>query len=160
MRKEQRAQQLTDARTYVIMNNLARASAFLERSGYRENGQIQIMFEEEAGAEKYVNFFRESRGRQEQWTYFFRSFSLGPKAFPPIEMADLAAHEGWRRTKEIWSSTPRALRKSFVAMLGTGQFELHAHGLREAAMNAERIRDLTVMFPDGLIPPEYRRPAN
>jgi hypothetical protein len=157
MLKEERVHQLTNERTYVIMNNIARASAFLEREGYRENGRIQIMFEDEAGAEKYIKFFRESRERGERWTYFYQSFNLGPKAFPPLEMADLAAHEGWRRTKEMWSHTPRALRKSFEAMIGTGQFELQAHGMREAAINAVQIRDLATMFPDGLIPPEYLR---
>lgn len=155
--EERRTHQLTNERTYAIMKNIARVSAFLDGAGYREKGQIQIMFEEEAGGGKYTDFFLESRERDESWTYFYQSFHLGPKAFPPIEMADLAAHEGWRRTKEIWSHTPRALRKSFKEMLGDGQFELNGHGLREAAINAERIRDLRRMFPDGLIPPDYRK---
>jgi hypothetical protein len=157
LRKERRNRRLTDERTYAIMNNIARVSAFLDRSGYRENGRIQIMFEDEAGSGKYVDFFRDARDRYEQWTYFYQSFNVGPKDFPPIEMGDLAAHEAWRRTKEIWSPTPRALRKSFIAMVGEGQFELHAHGPREAAINAEQVRDLCSVFPDGLIPPEYRR---
>ena len=159
LKEAEGADALTNERTYAIMNNIARVSAFLERAGWREYGRIQIVFEEEVGAGKYKDFFLESRARQERWTYFYQSFHLGPKHFPPIEMADLAAHEGWRRTKEIWSATPRALRKSFKTMIGTGQFELQAHGLREAAINAQQIRDLRQAFPGGLIPPEYVRPV-
>ena len=155
LQQEPAASTLADERTYAIMSGITRVSAFLERAGYREKGQIQIMFEDEQGAGKYLDFFHKSRERQEQWTYFYQSFSLGPKLFPPIEMADLAAHEGWRRTKEIWSNTPRPVRKSFVEMIGDGQFELHAHGPRESIKNAERIHDIAAMFPDGLIPPEY-----
>lgn len=160
LKQEGRRNPLTNERTYAIMNNIARVSHYLENAGYRDHGRIQIMFEAEHGAGKYTDFFLESRARNERWTYFYQSFHLGPKAFPPIEMGDLAAHEGWRRTKEVWSTTPRALRRSFATMIGAERFELQAHGPADAAKNAMMIRDLRGMFPDGIIPPQYGTSAN
>jgi hypothetical protein len=153
LQKERRKYKVVDERVYVVMANVARVGRFLTDAKYTDNGRIQIMFEEESGGGKYIDFFVESRKRKERWTYFFQSFDLKPKSFPPIQMGDLAAHEGWRRTKQVWNGKPDKLRKSFQAMIGTGRFELQAHSARDAVINGQRMRELWDKYPDGLIPP-------
>jgi hypothetical protein len=141
-------------RTQAIMSSLASIGAFFEKSGYRENGQIQVIFEHEHGAGKFGDFFNESRDRNERWTYFFQSFTTAPKSLVPLQMADLLAHETWRRTKQVRSDPSAPLRKSFERMLGDGKVSLLHHDRDHCAKNATMIRDLLSRYPNGLVPPE------
>lgn len=145
-------------RTQAIMSCIASVGTWLnEKAGYHVNGGIQVVFEHEHGAGKFVDFFNESRARKERWTYAFQSFTTAPKAFVPLQMADLLAHETWRRTKHVRSNPDSPLRKSFERMLGDGRISLLQHDRDHCIKNATMIRDVLARYPDGLIPPEEAR---
>lgn len=155
--KAQRKHPQGHPRTQAVMSSLASIGSFLEKAGYRENGQIQVVFEQEQGAGRFGAFFDDSRERKERWTYFFKSFTTAPKSFVPLQMADLLAHETWRRTKQVTSNPSSPLRKSFERMLGDGKVSLLNHDRDHCVRNAAIIRDVTSRYPDGLIPPEEAR---
>jgi len=147
-------------RTQAIMSSLASIQDFFEqKTRYREDGRIQVIFELEHGAGKFVDFFDESRERKERWTFFFKSFTTASKSFFPLQMADLLAHETWRRTKQVLADPTTPLRKSFERMLGDGTISLRHHDRTHCESNAKSIRDLVSRYPDGLIPPEDSKPA-
>lgn len=142
-------------RTQAIMSCLATIrDFFIERTHYREKGLIQVIFENEQGAGKFVEFFKESLERNERWTYFFQSFTTAPKSFVPLQMADLLAHETWRRTKQIRDDPAAPLRKSFERMLGDGRISLRHHDRGHCVENAAIVRDRLTRYPNGLAPPE------
>jgi hypothetical protein len=147
-------------RTQAIMSCLASIEDFfIQRTTYREKGRIDVIFENEHGDGKFVDFFDESLARRERWTYFFRSFVTRAKSFIPLQMADLLAHETWRRTKHVHSNPDAPLRKSFERMVGNGQISLRKHDRDHCVSNAVTIRDLLNRYPDGLIPPVDGRDA-
>jgi hypothetical protein len=149
--KEKRQHSGADPKTLSIMNCLAVVGRFLAKAR-EEKDKIQVIFEHEHGAGRFVDFFDEAKSRREQFTYCFKTFTTAPKSFPPLQMADLLAHETWRRTKEIWSPSPRPLRKSFERMIADGQIQLDAMDRESCIKNAMAARDLMTRYPDGLIP--------
>jgi hypothetical protein len=155
--KEKRTHTSGDPKTFAIMNCLAVVGRFLFKAR-EEKDKIQAIFEHEHGAGRFIDFFHESKSRSEQFTYFFKSFTTAPKSFVPLQMADLLAHETWRRTKEVWSANPRPLRKSFERMIADGQIQLDAMDRADCIRNAMAVRDLVARYPDGLIPPADTRP--
>lgn len=158
--KVHRVQSEAHPRTHVIMSSLAAIGAFLEKATYREKERIQAIFEHEAGAGRFMDFFDESKKRNERWTWWFKSFTTAPKSFVPLQMGDLLAHEAWRRTKEVWSPKPRAIRKSFERMLSDGSIQLNAHDRNHCIKNAVAVRNLLARYPNGLAPAEELLPAN
>lgn len=155
MAQERRSYTAAHARTFAIFKSLSAASRFLGGTQYRDPDRIQAIFEEENGAGKFLNFFAESKRRDERWTYWFKSFTTAPKAFAPVQMGDLLAHETWRRTKQVWySGEPERLRKSFDNMLGDGRIQLDAMDRTYCIKEAERVRAILARFPDGLMPAE------
>lgn len=155
LEKESRQNKATDPRTAAIFGNVVSVNEFLAKAGHDKASNIQVVFEHEQGAGKFLEFFSESKERRERWTYWFHSFTTSGKSIAPLQMADLLAHEGWRRAKEVESKNPRALRKSFLRMLGDGKVELRWHGLSHCQTNAANIRAALAQYPDGLMPPDY-----
>jgi hypothetical protein len=157
MAQEQRAHTSAHPRTFTIFKTLAAVARFLMKAKYRDADRIQAVFEDEKGAGKFLDFFAESKKREERWTHWFKSFSVAPKSFEPVQMGDLLAHETWRRTKQVWySETPERLRKSFEAMLGDGRIQLDAMDRENCVKEAERASGLLARFPNGLIAADER----
>lgn len=155
LKRAQRKHSEGHPRTQAIMSCLASIGDFLyEQTSYREKGQIQVVFEHEQGAGRFVDFFVESLERTETWTYFFRSFATAPKALVPLQMADLLAHETWRRTKQFDADSSAPLRKSFERMLGDGKISLRKHDREHCLKNAALVRKLLDRYPNGLFPPD------
>lgn len=160
MAKALRQHREGNPRTHAIMSCLASITDFfVGHTRNREKGQIQVVFEQEHGAGKFADFFNESRDRGERWTHFFRSFATASKAHLPLQMADLLAHETWRRTRHVANDPATPLRKSFERMLGDGQISLKMLDRAYCAKNATIVRDLLARYPDGLVPPEDSRDA-
>jgi hypothetical protein len=153
--KAERKHRQGHPRTQAIMSCLASIEDFfIQKTGYRESGRIQVIFEEEHGAGKFVDFFNESRERKERWTFFFQSFTTAPKSLVAVQMADLLAHETWRRTNHLRTDPNARLRKSFERMLGDGTISLRHHDREHCVKNATIIRDLLTRYPNGLVPRE------
>lgn len=143
-----------DPRTWTIMSSLSGVNDFLASTKYRDKGRIQVVFEHEKGAGKFSDYFGESRERDERWTYWFQSFTTAPKSFLPLQMADLLAHEAWRRVHHLLEQKPRPVRKSFERMLVGDNISVRWHGREKAEENAQQVRDLLTRYPDGLSPPD------
>lgn len=142
-------------RTQAIMSSLASTGKWLtETVGYRVKGNIQVIFEDEHGAGKFKSFFDESRERNERWTYCFQSFNTEGKWLVPLQMADLLAHESWRRTKQVKGDPSAKPRKSFERMLGDGKISLQLHDRDVALRNEAVVNDLLSNYPNGLFPPD------
>ncbi len=139
------------------MSSLTGVNEFLANSAYREQGAIPAFFEDEQGAGRFVDFFEESRARQERWSYWFKSFATLPKASVSTQIADLLAHEVWRRVKEELAENPRPLRESFKRMIAGGRVEVRWLDRPGCERNARYARDLLRRYPDGQIPPEDSR---
>lgn len=168
--KAERKHRQGHPRTQAIMSSLASAGKWLtETAGYRERGSIQVIYEHENGAGKFVDFFNESLARQERWTYCFKSFTTEGKWLVPLQMADLLAHESWRRTKQVRDNPSAKLRKSFERMIGDGKISLQLHDREVSQKDAAAVTGLLAKYPNGLFPPdtlfeaitapEYEKPA-
>lgn len=150
--REPRKYKASHPKTFIAMMGLREVSNFLERLVGLGTGSIQVIFESEQGAGKFVDFFNESRERGEPWVRWFASFTTAPKSFLPLQIADLLAHEGWRREKENRSLSPRRYRKSFLRMIGGGKVMLRSYDEASLKRNAKTLGDLIARYPDGRVP--------
>ena len=153
IRLERRRCTAAHPRLWVVFKSLARVDDFLARTEYRERGKIPVVFENEQGAGRFKDFFAESLERNEHWAYWFRSFDTEGKESVRLQIADLLAHEGWRRAKEILADKPRDLRKSFRRMMMRERVELQWQGEEHCPDMARLIRETLKKFPNGLTGP-------
>ena len=72
----------------------------------------------------------------------------------PVQIADLLAHEAWRRVSEAYKDTPRPIRKSFARMLVNERVEVQFLTEEDAKASAIIQRELLSRFPNGLVPPD------
>lgn len=150
--REDRRHRMTHPRTFAVMSSLAAVGDFLVKTPDRTRGGIRAVFEQEQGAGRFRDFFEESNTRRERWTYWFESFATGPKSLIPLQIADLLAHEAWRRVKEVQAENPRPIRKSLDRMLVGGRIDVRWHGREHCVDSAKRIREVLVLYPNGLAP--------
>lgn len=153
LKKEKRKYRSTHPRTYSTFSSVARVAQFLEKANHPATERVQIVFEHEQGAGRFSDFFEESRKRRERWTYWFDGFTTADKSLVPLQIADLLAHEAWRRVKAIMADPAAKLRKSFERMLIHGDIEVGLLDEASCNKNAEMVRDVLVHFPNGLAPP-------
>jgi hypothetical protein len=152
MEREERVHKASDPYLYAAMSALTRVSDFLTDAKHAALQHIQIGYELEDRSGRFVDFFKESQKRMESWTKWFHSFTAPPKSFEPVQIADLLAHEAWRRAKEVLSDKPRDIRKSFKRMLMGGKVELQFMQRADIERNAAVVRDLLARYPKGLVP--------
>jgi hypothetical protein len=156
---EKRKCRIADPKTHAIMTCLGLLDDFFIERRYNVPASVQAIFEHESGAGKFIDFFNESKARRERWTFWLKSFTVAPKSFVPLLMADLLAHETWRRIKDVWSPSPRPIRKSFERMIGDGRIQFRYHDRPNLIKCAETVRDILSRYPDGLVPPEDTKDA-
>lgn len=152
--KERRRYKSSSPRVQVVMNALSAVGTFLENANHPELFSVQVGFEDEQGAGAFVDFFNESQRRRESWCRWFHSFTTIPKEFEPAQIADLLAHEAWRRGKEVLSENPREIRKSFARMLADQHVELRWRGREHCTELARQTEDMLTRYPNGLVPPD------
>jgi hypothetical protein len=154
LEKEQRIFKSSHERCYAAMGAVAAVNDFLAKTSYRTKQSIPIVFEAEKGAGRFVQFFEESQKRKERWTWWFRSFDTGPKDVVPCQMADLLAHESWRRGSAILQESDREIRKSLKRMLQREHIDLRLFNWEHAKLNASLVREGLAKYPNGLMPPD------
>ncbi|MBK8060521.1 MAG: hypothetical protein IPK33_22315 [Gemmatimonadetes bacterium] len=158
LEREQRQHKASHDRLYASMCALGAADKFLAKTGYRVRHAIPVTFEHEQGAGRFKSFFNESRQRGERWTWWFQSFETAPKETIPCQLADLLAHEAWRRGSGLLQRSDRAIRKSLQRMLERERLEMRLLTRANAEENARLVRDVLASYPDGLRPPDALGP--
>jgi len=159
LRTEQRRCTLAHPRTFVALRCVSQVARFLGRANHHTSERVRVVFEAEEGDGRYLDFFAECQERREAFTRFFDSFATENKRAVPLQIADLLAHEAWRRLKEHLTPTGRPMRKSLERMIVGEHIEVEALGYPEAKMNAEVFRNWLKIRPDGLIRAEDRHSA-
>jgi hypothetical protein len=153
--REKRGVLCTDPQMFAIMRSVAQVSQFLDatQTPAFELGRGQVIFEEEVGVSgAWTNLFVESRQRREAWTKWFATLTTAPKEVVPVQIADLLAHEAWRRLKTALGEESYPLRKSFERMLVNERIEVQVLTPEDAQKNAAMFNDLIERFPNGLVP--------
>lgn len=152
----------TDAQLFAIMTAIKHASDFLDAADtpIMQLGRGRVIFEDEHGSGLWIDFFNESRNRREAWTKWFGALTTAPKEIIPVQIADLLAHEVWRRVSEVFKDNPRPIRKSFARMLVNERIEVQMLTEETAKETAELLRGRLAKYPDGLVPPSPAGPPS
>ena len=96
----------------LVSRMISRFAAFMPR-----HERVAVLFEDEQGIGDAIAYFEYCKKRHEPWTKWLIGFDTADKGKRPIQMADLLAHEAWRRVTDHVRQTGRPQRKSLGAML-------------------------------------------
>jgi len=153
--QEKRKHTAAHPRTFAVMKAITRVALFLEKAKHPIDERVQIIFEAEQGGGRFDNFFRESQKQKEPWTRWFSSFTTDDKSLIPLQIADLLAHENWRRVKAFLEDPSTEARKTFVRMVSGGGVELELLDRNRAVENAAYATRVLQLSPLGLAPRLY-----
>jgi hypothetical protein len=153
LRDEKRRLRAIDARTFALMGCLGRVANYLEATKWPRQFKVRVFVESEEGGNRYSAFFDDSASRRERWTSWFAGIRTADKSLVPMQIADLLAHEGWRRVQAVVDQTGRRVRKSLSRMMLRERVEIHLLGEKDATENAERFRRILLSHPNGLQTP-------
>lgn len=154
--KENRKHRSTNPRTQAMMGMLAQVNAFLAKTTYRQQHGVPVTIEHEEGAGRFNNFFNESKERTERWSWWFGEMTTADKGCIPLQIADLLAHETWRRASSVATNPDATVRQSFQRMLEKERIELRFLTRADAVTNAEKVRDVLARYPNGLQPADAK----
>lgn len=148
-------------RSFCVHGCLSRIARLIKQAGLPPGERVAVIFEDEHGIGDAIDYFTYCKRKREPWTSGIISLTSADKSLRPLQIADLLAHEAWRRATTLLTGEMRDPRKPFVQLVGDFRsVDLQIIGEADAKKSAADVVEFLKARPSGLVGPKgWNRPS-